>query len=63
MTRRTITILTLTALLSLSGSPAWALPGGVPAGDAPPVAVDDHIYLPDESVPDGWVDMGPVYDI
>ena len=63
MNRRTITILTLTALLSLSGSPAWALRGDVSAGEMPPVAIDDHIYLPDETVPDVWVDMGPVYDI
>ena len=69
MQHRTTTLAALTALLLLSGSPAWAELGSLPVSDAPPLTTEtaeDHIYMPDDMnmpAPDGWQDVEPVYDI
>ena len=69
MQRHTITIAALSALLMLSGSPAWAQPGGIPAYEPAPIMTDtaeEHIYMPgDMDIPasDGWQMVEPIYEI
>ena len=69
MQRRTTTLAALAALLLLSGSPAWAELGDLPASEAAPIATEtaeDHIYIPgdmDMPAPDGWQTVEPIYDI
>ena len=69
MQRRTNILAALSALLLLSGSPAWAEIGSLPVSDAAPLATEtaeDHLYMPDDMnipSPDGWQDVEPLYDI
>lgn len=71
MLRHTTTLTALSALLLLSGSPAWAELGALPFTDATPLAAEtaeDHLYMPDdmnlgEPVADHWQDVEPIYDI